>query len=84
MVGFHVFGGILVILCAWGGGFGHFLKFRECFGHYLGFKGNSVLYIFFIFYFFFCFCGALVFFSVSSVFWTFLWLRGHCGHFFDL
>ena len=33
MVGFHVSGGIFVILCAFGGwgGFGCFLKFRECF-----------------------------------------------------
>ena len=70
MVGFHVFGGILVILCAWGGGFGHFLKFRECFGHYLGFKGNSVLYLFLFFIFF-----------VSVVHWSFSQYQVYFGHF---
>ena len=38
MVGFHVSGGIFLILCAFGGGgVAHFLKFQECFGHYLGY-----------------------------------------------
>ena len=37
-----------------GGGFGHFLNFQECFGHYLGFKCNSVLYLFLFFLFLWC------------------------------
>ena len=48
-VGFHVSGGILVILCAFGGGGGvwsFFLKFQEYFGHYLGFRGNLVFFFF--------------------------------------
>ena len=53
-----------------GGVFGHFLKFRECFGHYLGFKGNSVFYLFLFFIFF-----------VSVVHWSFSWYQVHFGHF---
>ena len=33
----------------WGGGgegFGHFLKFQECFSHYLGFRGNNIIFFF--------------------------------------
>ena len=47
----------MVILCTFlvgGGGVGHFLKFQECFGHYLGFRGNSVFFFFFFFFFLRC------------------------------
>ena len=60
-----------------GGGFGHFLKFRECFGHYLGFKGNSVLYLFLFFLFLWCiglFLGIkciLDIFVVTRALWSF-------------
>ena len=50
-VGFHVSGGILVILCAfggWGGVWSFFLKFQEYFSHYLGFRGNLVFLFFFL------------------------------------
>ena len=77
MVSFHVSGGILVILCALGGGglVIFFFKFQEYFGHYLGFRGNLVPF------FFFLFGGALVFFGYRVYFGLFVWLRGYCGHF---
>ena len=74
MVNFHVFEGILVILCALGGGVGHFLKFRECFGHYFGFKGNQVISFFRAVHW--------SLFRYRVYVGHFLWLRGHCGHFF--
>ena len=63
IVGFHVSRGILVILCALGGGglVIFFFKFQDYFGHYLGFRGNLVL-------FFFLFGGALVFFGYRVYF----------------